>query len=54
MAENTEKKPEDLEATDVTELEDGALDSASGGGLLQPDQDFNEPNTNCGNTQCCG
>ena len=49
MAENT--KPEDLEVTDVTELEDGDLESASGGVGIADQLD---DNTNCGNTQCCG
>lgn len=54
MLENNEKRPEDLEVNDVTELEDGALDSVAGGGLLEADQPIEQPNTNCGNTQCCG
>ncbi len=48
MAEN-EFKPEDLEITEVGELEEGDLEDVSGG-LREELQD----NTNCGNTQCCG
>ena len=54
MDENRKKDPgkiaENLDTIDVTELEDGDLEAASGGGLIQP----NEPNGNCGNSQCCG
>jgi hypothetical protein len=52
MAEN-ERKPEELEVDGVTELEEGELDSASGGTLSDTDLS-SEPNTNCNNTQCCG
>lgn len=45
-----EKKAEEVESAEVTELEEGELEDVSGG-LIAVEK---EPNNNCGNTQCCG
>jgi hypothetical protein len=51
MAEKIDEKLEEVEPTDVMELEDGELEGASGG---LSDSVVPVDDGNCHNTQCCG